>query len=174
VVARRQGDEPDDCLRLGVALPASEGKRRLCLAAPRSSIQSHRGPLSLREVIDAGPGDWNDALHRLAEAADAIALEPGVYGSFAWQVLTGQGYLTSSSDIDLLWRPRSAAQLDALTGLLFRWERETGRRADGEVLLPDGDAACWRELRRESPRVLVKSHASVALRARSDLLNAFA
>ena len=174
VVARRQGDEPDSFLRLGVALPASEGKQRLCLAAPRSSIETYRGPLSLREVIESSPGAWKDALHRLVEVAQAIALEPCVYGSFAWQVLTGERYLTSNSDVDLLWRPRDAAQLDALIAAMIRWEQVTSRRADGEVVLSNGHAVCWRELASGSSRILVKSDASVALCERSDFLAAFA
>ena len=174
VVARRQGDEPDHYLRLGVALPPSEGKERLCLAAPLSSIDYHRGPLSLREVIESCPGDWKDALLRLIASTRAIALEPGVYGSFAWQALTGERYLAPSADIDLLWRPRDAAQVDALIAAIVRWEHVSCRRADGEVLLANGDAVCWRELASGSSRILVKSEASVALRERSDFLAAFA
>ena len=174
VVARRQGDEPDHYLRLGVALPPSECKERLSLAAPLSSIDRHRGPLSLKEVIASCPGDWKDALFRLVALSRAIALEPGVYGSFTWQALTGERYLVPSSDIDLLWRPRDSAQLDKLIATMIRWEQETGRRADGEVLHSNGDAVCWRELASGSSRILVKSDASVALRERSDFLAAFA
>ena len=174
VVARRQGDEPEDFLRLGVALPASEGKQRLCFAAPLSSIEYHRGPLSLREVIESCPSDWKDALRHLIAVTRAIALEPCVYGSFAWQALTSERYLAPSSDIDLLWRPRDAAQVDALIAAIIRWEQVTCRRADGEVLLANGDAVCWRELASGSSRILVKSEASVALRARMDFLAAFA
>jgi len=174
VVARRQGDEPEDFLRLGVALPASEGKQRLCFAAPLSSIECYRGPLSLREVIESCPGEWKDAQRRLVEVTRAIALEPCVYGSFAWQALTGQPYVSPSSDIDLLWHPRDAAQVDALIAAIVRWEQVTRRRADGEVLLANGDAVCWRELASASPRILVKSDASVALRPRLDFLAAFA
>ena len=175
VVARRQGDEPDpDWVRLGVALPPSEGKTRLNLAAPLSSIECQRGPLSLREVIESCPGNWRDALRHLIVITKAIQLEPRVYGSFAWQALTGERYLAPSSDIDLLWRPRDAAQLDTLIAALIQWEQVTGRRADGEVLLSNRDAVCWRELASGSSRILVKSDASVALRERSDFLAAFA
>lgn len=141
---------------------------------PLSSIDCHRGPLSLREVIESCPRDWQDALRHLIVVTRAIRLEPCVYGSFAWQALTGKRYLAPGSDIDLLWRPRDAAQLDKLIATLIRWEQVTGRRADGEVLLSNGDAVCWRELASESSRILVKSDASVALRERSDFLAAFA
>ena len=174
VVARRQGDEPENFLRLGVALPASEGKQRLCFSAPFSLIETHRGPLSLPEVSESCPGNWKDALRHLIAVTRAIALEPCVYGSFAWQALTGERYVSPNSDIDLLWRPRDAAQVDALIATMVRWEQVTCRRADGEVLLANGDAVCWRELASGSSRILVKSDASVALRARLDFLAAFA
>ena len=115
-----------------------------------------------------------DPLFRLAALARAIAVDPGVYGSFAWQALTGERYLAPGSDIDLLWRPRDTAQLDSLIAALIEWEQETGRRADGEVLLANGDAVCWRELASGSARVLVKSDAAVALRERADFLAACA
>ena len=170
VAARLQGDEPASFVRLGIALPPSMGKQRLSFAAPRSAIKHVRGTLLLREIVDAFPASWLDDVRSLLAIASAIALEPRVYGSFAWQALTGDRYVGPTSDIDLVWRPCSTGQLDALTAALLRWERSTGRRADGEVVLPSGDAVCWRELSSESSRVLVKSASSVALRARSDCL----
>jgi phosphoribosyl-dephospho-CoA transferase len=174
VAARLQGDEPPGFLRFGIALPLSAGKQRLSFAAPRSAIKHSRGSLELREIVDRCPRSWQDDLRGLLADASAIALEPHVYGSFAWQALTGDRYVGPASDIDLVWRPRSTGQLDALTAALLRWERSSGRRADGEVVLSSGDAVCWRELSSETTRVLVKSASSVALRARSDCLAALA
>ena len=171
VAARLQGDEPTGFLRLGIALP---GKRRLALAAPRTAIKQVRDALVLREIVDWCPVSWQGDIRGLLAIASQIALEPRVYGSFAWQALTGDIYVGPTSDIDLLWRPRSAPQFHALTAALFCWERSTGRRADGEVVLSSGDAVCWRELSSESMRVLVKSGSSVALRARSDCVAAIA
>jgi phosphoribosyl-dephospho-CoA transferase len=174
VAARLLGDEPAGFVRLGVALPPSTGKQRLGFAVPRSAIKRVRDALTLREIADASPVEWQDAVRGLLDIASAISLEPRVYGSFAWQALTRERYVGPASDIDLAWRPRSAAQLDALTAGLVRWERSTGRRADGEVVLPSGDAVCWRELAGERARILVKSRSSVALRERSDFLAALA
>ena len=174
VAARLQGDEPSGFLRLGVALPLSTGKQRLSFAAPRSAIKHVRGTLTLSEIVDACPASWQRDVRSLLAIAHAIALEARVYGSFAWQALTGDLYVSPASDIDLVWRPCSTGQFDALTDALLRWERSTSRRADGEVVLPSGDAVCWRELSSESTRVLVKSGSSVALRARSDCLAALA
>jgi phosphoribosyl-dephospho-CoA transferase len=174
VAARFQGDEPPGFLRLGVALPPSTGKQRLSFAAPRSAIKRTRSALSLREIADSCPADWQGDVRDLLTMASALTLDPRVYGSFAWQALTGDRYVGPESDIDLAWHPRSGAQLHALTAALLHWERSTGRRADGEVVLPGGDAVCWRELASQCTRVLVKSHASIVLRTRSDCLAALA
>jgi phosphoribosyl-dephospho-CoA transferase len=138
------------------------------------AITHVRDALTLREVVESCPIEWQDAARDLAAISTAIALEPRVYGSFAWQALTGDCYVAPTSDIDLAWRPRSAGQHEALTAALLRWELSTGRRADGEVLLPGGEAVCWRELANESARILFKSGSSVALRARADFLAALA
>src|SRR5438046_7479897 len=65
VVARRQGDEPAGFLRLGVALPPSEGKQRLSLVAHPSSISHLRDALSLAEIDRSSPAAWHDALRLL-------------------------------------------------------------------------------------------------------------
>lgn len=113
-------------------------------------------------------------MERLSSVVAEIGLEPCVYGSFAWQALTEECYVTPKSDLDLIWRPRSFPQLNALFSALPKWEMTSGRRADGEIVLPSGDAVCWRELASKAPRILVKSHSSVELRSRAELLAEYA
>jgi phosphoribosyl-dephospho-CoA transferase len=88
-----------------------------------------------------------------------------VFGSLAWQALSGLPYLTPQSDIDLLWHPQSNAQLQQGIALLARWEQTSGLRADGEVLFGAGSAVSWREWATSKSgngqRVLVK-RASIA------------
>lgn len=170
VLARRQGDEPPGHWRLGVALPPAQGKCRLALTADPAMVRRWRAPLALDAVLDAAPPGWRPALYDLSAEAAALGLAPRVYGAFAWQALTGLDYVTPASDLDLIWRPRNAAQLPALFAALEDWEAVTGRRADGEVRLPGGAGVCWRELAGGAPRVLVKTAAGVALRPRQALL----
>ena len=171
MVARRQGDEPTDFVRLGVALP---GKQRLTLAVDRSCIAHARAPLSLPEVIESCPVEWIAPLRLLISLAQRMQLQPGVYGSFAWQALTRERYVDKSSDIDLLWPLATATKVATVIAMLAEWERCTQRRADGEVLMPNGDAVCWRELAGASEHVLVKSQFTVAMRSRADVLAQFA
>jgi phosphoribosyl-dephospho-CoA transferase len=173
VVARCQGDEPPDHLRLGVALPPAEGKQRLNIAVSAASVARWRPPLSLREVMGCSPADWSYALKLLLTLAEEIGLEPRVYGSFAWHALTGEKYITAESDLDLIWRLQTSAELASLLAALPRWENSTGRCADGEVLLPSGAGVCWRELAGVTSRVLVKSHSTAELRPRAEILSEY-
>jgi len=159
---RDRPEAPPGRLCLGLPLPPDRGKRRLALSASRSGVAGWRAPPLLAEVIDSAPCSWREALLGLELESRALGLPLRVYGSLAWQYLSGEGYLRESSDLDLLWSPADAAQLRAGLALLQAWEEGCGLRADGEVLLAVG-AVSWRELVQAPPRVLVKRQGEVLL-----------
>ena len=107
-------------------------------------------------------------------AARAAGLVLRVHGSLAWQHLSGEPHVTERSDVDLLVRPRDAAELDAALALLRAHARLGGPRLDGEILLPGDRGVAWRELAGRSERVLVKSGTAVALEPRRGALGALA
>ncbi|WXH25280.1 phosphoribosyl-dephospho-CoA transferase MdcG domain-containing protein [Roseomonas mucosa] len=78
--------------------------------------------------------------------------------------------MSAPSDLDLLWPvlppPRMAALLAALGGV----EARAPMRLDGEVLLPDGSGANWREIQAGAAEILVKRAGGVALLPRADFL----
>ena len=154
-------------------MPPNEGKRRLRLTVPPDGIATCRPALRLSKILADVPADWQEPLQKLLTRAQSISLEPRVYGSLAWQTLTGLAYVTAGSDIDLLWQPRDRTRLETLLAVLQDWETGTGRRADGEIVLPDGTAVCWRELAGTGSRVLIKTPESVLLRGRCDVLDSF-
>jgi phosphoribosyl-dephospho-CoA transferase len=168
VVARQScGAAQFDTIAAGLALPPASGKYRIALAVPIRNIARHSHPLLLAEALAAAPDDWQPALAQLDAAATDIELELRVFGSLAWQALSGLPYLTPQSDIDLLWHPQSNVQLQQGITLLKRWEQSSGMRADGEVLFGEGSAVSWREWAKlESGgdrRVLVKRVRSAEL-----------
>ena len=105
-------------------------------------------------------------------------LELRVFGSLAWQALSGHNYMTEKSDIDLLWHPLSHMQLQQGIALLTRWELATGLRADGEVLFGGSSAVSWREWATlksgDDRRVLVKRISSAELVDARELLEMLA
>lgn len=179
VVARQPcGETQSDTIAVGLALPPAQGKRRIALIVEMQDIARYTPPLLLADAIAHAPAAWQPALAELDAAATNIDIELRVFGSLAWQALSGLQYLTPQSDIDLLWHPLSNAQVQQGIALLARWERSSGLRADGEVLFGGSSAVSWREwstLKSGSgQRVLVKRASSAELVAARELLELLA
>ncbi|KGR41516.1 malonate decarboxylase holo-[acyl-carrier-protein] synthase [Xanthomonas vasicola] len=169
VVARCDGSQSAGTLRLGVPLPPSEGKQRLALQAHVADIARCTAPLTLDAVLPHAPVAVLPALQALLAQTHAQALHPRVFGSFAWQALTGQMYVHAQSDLDLLWSIEMPEHAHAVVALLQRWEQCYRLRADGELLLPDDNAVNWREYAGNAQQVLVKSNRGCRLLPRAAL-----
>jgi phosphoribosyl-dephospho-CoA transferase len=156
---------------LGLAAPpdlASGARLRLPIRVPTRHVARSSAPQPLAAVAHAVPAHWRAAFAQLCESSTALDLR--VFGSLALQALTGQAYLRDSSDIDLLFRPRSLDELDAGTVLLASQLEHLP--LDGEILFPSGQAVAWKEwftARADTGRVLVKAQASVKLATRAEL-----
>jgi phosphoribosyl-dephospho-CoA transferase len=163
-----------EIISVGLALPPAHGKRRIALSVATHDIARYTLPLRLADAIAHGPAEWQTALAGLDAAAKIIDIELRVFGSLAWQALSGIQYLTPQSDIDLLWQPLSHAQLQQGIALLARWEQDSGLRADGEILFGGSSAVSWREWATlksgDDQRVLVKRERSAGLVAARELL----
>lgn len=169
VIARgRPGDGAGE-LRLGLATP---DKRRIGLHVAADAVTARLDPLPLAEAVGSAPEAWRPMLVELGRRVLAIGVTPAVYGSLAWQHLTGLGYVRPESDIDLLFAPRDRWQLDGLLDLLAA-VGDCSPRLDGEILLPDGAAVAWRELAGRPARLLVKGPAEVGLRDLASVLALF-
>lgn len=181
VVARQPcGEAPSGTaatIATGLALPPALGKHRIALNVAMSDIARYTPPLRLADALAHAPAEWQSALAGLDAAAMDIGIELRVFGSLAWQALSGIRYLTPRSDIDLLWQPHSNEQLQQGIALLARWEQDRGLRADGEVLF-GGDAVSWREWATlksgGDQRVLVKRISNAELVAADELLELLA
>lgn len=152
---------------LGLALPpaASDGaKARLAFVARTVDIAASRAALPLARAIRTVPDTWRPALSVLLDDAVGAGLGLRVYGSVAFQALTGQAYLTAASDIDLLLAPRTIGQYRCALALLAGHARALP--LDGEIVFPRGQAVAWKELLRAAGArapVLAKSLHAVSL-----------
>ena len=173
-VVRCQADMRESPQRLAVGMPLcpAQGKRRVAVAVPLRAIAKVSPPPRLADVVDASPAPWREPLSQLVRRARAIRTEFTVFGSLAWQFLTGLRYVTNGSDLDLCWRAASREQLDAACRLLASWQRVSGIAVDGEIGFGDDLAVAWREWqgRHAHARVLVKGLHGPALMAAADLL----
>lgn len=171
-----------DMLAVGMPLPPAQGKGRVALSVAREWIARTAPPPLLAAAIPHLPEPRRAGLLRLEQRANAIGLALRVYGSVAWEALTGCRYLTPESDVDLLWQPTTVRQLRAAIAMLSAWESNSGIRADGEILFGDDDAVAWREWARgesacvghecgtAATRVLVKALSGPRLEEREKVL----
>ena len=181
VVRRQTGIDGEHVARgssiaVGMPLPPSQGKLRLAFSVLPEWIIRTAPPLELAEAIPHLPLAWRAPLQQLIRGAEAIDIGFRVYGSAAWEALTGCRYLTPQSDIDLLWQPSHPTQIAAGIALLQAWEAQTGFTADGEICFGGDEAVAWREwsarqhMHDAGDRVLVKTLRGPRLAPRSELI----
>ncbi|MFO1303426.1 MAG: malonate decarboxylase holo-[acyl-carrier-protein] synthase [Burkholderiales bacterium] len=170
LVATRQSIA-DDTVALGLALPPGYATRRLACALRREDVGHHRGPLGVEEVAQVLTANDRRALRRLQGALASPGFVIGVYGSTAWQCVSGLSYRHEGSDIDVVCDATSDAlgtrDVDACLRALDVAARDLTSRLDGEIRFADGRAVAWRELARACAAskgvVLAKGERDVAL-----------
>ena len=162
LVARRRDSGSEACF-VGVVLPPRHGQRRVPLVVDPRAVVRVAPPLLLGDAVDAAPADWRVALADLVQRGRDAGTAFRVYGSLAWQAVSGETYVGPMSDVDLLWQARDVDHVRRVLRLLTTWEAEHGLRADGELSLANGDGVAWRELTGSARRVLVKHQDRVSL-----------
>lgn len=163
LIARRATPCEKPGITLGLPLPPFAGKRRLSIVMQPDDIVSTAPPPRLRDAIGVAPARWRDAMDEIASLASRHGVEARIFGSLAWQSLTGLEYLTATSDLDLLLPVRNDNDLAALTAGLAAIEATAPMRFDGELMRDDGAGVNWRELHAGNSEILIKTTAGVAL-----------
>lgn len=158
-------------IALGLPLPPLAGKKRLSFVLQPADIISVTGPPSLASARREAPGAWRPTLDRLEELAHRHSVGVRIFGSLAWQALTGLAYVTERSDLDLLLSINSDTDLDRLAADVAAVEANAPMRLDGELMRADGAAVNWREIHSRAEEVLVKSIEGVALVDRSRFIS---
>jgi phosphoribosyl-dephospho-CoA transferase len=174
LVAARQALAGERVL-LGLCLPLAQQRKRLSIQVGRSAVVEIRRPLSIEHCCPRLPAVDAEVLRRLAARAVTCSARAGVFGSLAWEALSGENYRHAESDIDLIVDVETMAQFDAMLSALQQAAGQLSCRLDGEIRFPDGNAVAWREVaaNRESPAaaVLVKGPQEVALQPLQSLLD---
>jgi phosphoribosyl-dephospho-CoA transferase len=169
LVARRQdADAAAGELALGLPLPPCpvKGKVRIALRLQAGTVLRSSEALALASALPALPPRWQAAAAALSAQAAAQRVTLRVYGSAAWQALTGLHYIGQRSDLDLLFYPDSRAALQAGEALFRRHADHLP--LDGEIVFPSGRAVAFKEwlLALEAGagmRVMVKDDVGVSL-----------
>ena len=172
VVRRAEPAQLTGQVAVGIALPpgtpAGTGPR-IGVIVEDGDIRRSSAPVMLEAVLAQAPAHWRAALLAL-HLEWSEALPPlQVYGSLAWQHLTGMQFLRESSDIDLLFAPADRHAL--AQGIRLLCAHAASLPLDGEIVFPGGVAVAWKEWHQAtgtgrpapSAMVLTKAPANVAL-----------
>ncbi len=163
LIARRPMAHETEGISLGLPLPPALGKRRIPFIVKPGDVLAVHEPTSVSSARGHAPKEWQRTFDELEFFAAHRQVELQVFGSLAWQALTGLDYLTLSSDIDLLLCVRSPTDIELLSSEISGIEDQSPNRIDGEFVRRDGLAANWREFLLGSDEVLAKSIKGVAL-----------
>ena len=170
LVVARQRFSPDATqprIQLGAALPIRLGRAKVACSVAGASLNRITSALSAERVSGVLPAHQSRVLARLSDLAARLGIAVRVYGSTAWECLSGESYRRSDSDVDVIC---DVERRDVLA----QWLRamESGAHSmdghlDGEIRFPGDHAVAWRELTRaclanRETRVLVKSSRGVA------------
>lgn len=169
MVTRQRVDAAPDLVCLGLPAPARWGKHKLAVRVEVQSLSVIAPCPTLEDV--ALHSSWRDAAFDLCAALAAQGVQPRVYGSYAWQHLSGFDYIHPSSDIDLYLRVHDLDQATWVTEQLA--QAQLPQRLDGELIFPGGAAVAWREFQQliqaKVAQVILKDLRSVRLVTAKDL-----
>ncbi|WP_321790191.1 malonate decarboxylase holo-[acyl-carrier-protein] synthase [Burkholderia pyrrocinia] len=164
IVRRASPDEADaGRVPLGLPLPPAAGKRRIALNVAADALATVDPLPALADVLAAAPDAWHAPLRELDALGARCGVQGRVFGSLAWQALTGERYLGPSSDLDIVFPLPGAASLASLLDGLAAIDARAPMRIDGELLRDDGAGVNWRELQARLPEVAAKTAIAVEL-----------
>lgn len=176
LVAARQPTSGGPIL-LGLALPLHQARKRLSILVEARQIGDIHPPLSIERCAPRLAPATGDRLQALAAAIRSSGATLGVYGSLAWETLSGEAYRHTESDIDLICDVADFAQYEQALAAFSRAAAHFPCRLDGELRFPNGDAVAWAELAgrpRRDQTVLVKGEREVVLKPLATLLGGLA
>ncbi|HEU0200233.1 MAG TPA: malonate decarboxylase holo-[acyl-carrier-protein] synthase, partial [Burkholderiaceae bacterium] len=149
-------------IHLGAALPPRLERVKVACSVARTNLARTTPALSTEAVSGVLPDRDRRTLARLSELAEQWGIALGVYGSTAWECLSGETYRRSDSDVDLICDVQRHDTLSPWLSAMTAAARDMDGRLDGEIRFPSGAAVAWRELARAGitnggAQVLVKT-----------------
>ncbi len=156
VIVRRPGTTVDG-IHCGIPLPISGGLRRIPFRIRQEAVQKRLALPRLQDCLEVLP-EGRSVSEKL------LSINPEVFGSLAWQHLTGQEFLHAKSDLDLLIRVRNPVELQELLRAL---PSIAAPYCDIEILRWNYRSFSWREWLTSTSSILVKSDHQVFLLPKS-------
>lgn len=132
-------------IALAWAAPLAAERERIAVEVPLRSVAYFDEFPDARTTIASLPRQARGPALALFDTLQALGTRPRVYGSYGWQVLSGERYVRESSDLDLWLAVANHAHADGAVRALASASTLASVRVDGELLFPDGAGVAWRE-----------------------------
>lgn len=170
LIVRRPSPGDVAGLPLGLPLPPSAGKRRIAIQMHAEDIIASERLPTLAECFDTAPPAWQPSLRQLMALAKKDGVQARVFGSLAWQRLTGLEYLSPRSDLDIIWTLPGLDVIHMFLADLAAIESHAPMRLDGELVRADGAGVNWRELHAAASELVLKTATDVILCPRESFM----
>ncbi|PJX25588.1 malonate decarboxylase holo-[acyl-carrier-protein] synthase [Advenella sp. S44] len=174
VVARQSATDAAQIL-LGLTLPPESEPKRISISVCRDAVRKITPPLTLAYCIDTCSSAVGAPLAVLLRQCEQYDIAVSVYGSLAWEILSGTTYRHNRSDIDLVCDIACAPQLVPCLTALQQAQHALPCSLDGEIRFANRTAVNWKELSQAllqpALRVVAKENTCVALLHVTDLLS---
>lgn len=143
-VRRRDVDADEDRVCISITPPpSSQPLSKIASCVRQVHILEHQSALALSSVVETAPECWREQLRNLIRDALQQQIKFRVYGSLAWQYLTGQPYMSEQTAIEILFIPRTTEQL--IAGMRLLTHHAKTMPLAGEMTFPSGHAVAWKE-----------------------------
>ena len=173
-VCPRQNPQ-SEMLQLGVAFVANGVKHRAFVRVRYEDMLRVDNPHRLLDCMDLFSQTESLVLQQLDADLNDAGIIPYVFGSVAWEKISGKSYRTAKSDLDLLCDVETINDVRFVATAFAAIEDTLPFRIDGELRFPNDDCANWREVlaaleHYEEIEILVKGEAGVRLSHLDSLL----
>lgn len=130
----RQESSADGQVKLAINCLVEGCKYRVACLVDIAEIELITRPLSLHTLLKEHANTFSDTvIHDFAEALQLLGCEVYVYGSYAYEYLTKEAYVRSTSDLDLVLYPKNLTQIPEILNLLQQAQALSQIRLDGEI-----------------------------------------
>ena len=175
-VCPRQNPQ-SNTMQLGLAFVDNGIKHRAFLQARFQDVLRSEEPHELVDCLGMFGEKEAMVLRLLIEELKAAGFPLYVFGSVAWEKISGKPYRTDKSDLDLLCDVTTIQDLRFVTNAFAAADRELPFSIDGELRFPKDHCVNWREVvaaleHHDELEVLVKGETGVAMSSLDSLLEA--
>ena len=165
-------------MQLGLAFVDKDGaKHRAFVQARYQEILRGDSPHQLVSCLDLFGQENAAILCELAKKLNGAGFPVYVFGSVAWEKISGMPYRTDKSDLDLLCDVATIQDVIFVTNAFAAADHALPFRIDGELRFPNDECVNWREVvaalgNHDEIEVLIKGETGVYMDSLDSLLEA--